>query len=288
MGQTTPNISIYIPAAGETNYDASFASGMVNIDQHDHSGAPNKGVPITTTGIADGSVTYAKLNPNVVDVTSGLGTHTGGLANQITTTGLLLALAQLGVNGILAKNGTTVNARTITGTANQVAVANGDGVAANPTLSLPSTIYTNISFDSGVNTLSSYTTGTFTPQLAFGGASVGLTTSSSIGKYWKIGSVVYLNIIITLTNKGSSTGVATITGIPGPLTSANDGFFNVFADKSKINTYPAGCTFLSHEINPNSNDIVLGAQGAANRTSLLDTNFANTDEVQLSGFYWVA
>ena len=31
--------------------------------------------------------------------------------------------------------------RTITGTSNQITVANGDGISGNPTLSLPSTIY---------------------------------------------------------------------------------------------------------------------------------------------------
>lgn len=62
MGVVTPNMGIYIPSAGETNYDAPFSSGMVNVDQHDHTGGPNKGVPIGTGGIADGSVTFAKLN----------------------------------------------------------------------------------------------------------------------------------------------------------------------------------------------------------------------------------
>lgn len=136
MGQVTPNMSIYIPAAGETNYDASFEAGMINIDQHDHSGGPNNGVPIATSGIADGSITYAKLNANVVDTTSGLGTHTGGLANQITTTGLLLSLAGLATNGILSKSGTNVNTRTITGVANQTSVTNGDGVSGNPVVGL--------------------------------------------------------------------------------------------------------------------------------------------------------
>jgi hypothetical protein len=62
MGVVTPNMAIYIPSAGETNYDAPFSAGMVNIDQHDHTGGPNKGVQIGSSGIADGSVTFAKLN----------------------------------------------------------------------------------------------------------------------------------------------------------------------------------------------------------------------------------
>ena len=45
MGTITPNIGIFIPADGEQNYGSSFAAGMVNVDQHDHSGGPNKGPP---------------------------------------------------------------------------------------------------------------------------------------------------------------------------------------------------------------------------------------------------
>ena len=95
MGQTTSNISIYIPAAGETNYDASFANGMTNVDQHDHTGGPTKGVQISTTGLVDGSVTYPKLNANVVNTTTGLGTEAAPFENRITTTGLLKQLAQM-------------------------------------------------------------------------------------------------------------------------------------------------------------------------------------------------
>lgn len=287
MGQVTPNIGIYIPAAGETNYDAAFAAGMINIDQHDHSGGPNKGVPIGSSGLDDGSVTYSKLDANVADNTTGIGTHTGSLANQLYLLGLLSSIFNISTpGGLIVKDGTNAHARTITGTANKVTVTNGDGVSGNPTITLPSTIYTNISFDSGTTTLSSYATATFTPTLAFGGASVGITyaVNGNIGKYWKIGNVVYFNIIITLTSKGSSTGAATIQGLP--FTSANDGFFNVISDISKVDNYPAGCTFLSHEIDPNTTHVNLAAVGAGNRTALLDTNFANTDEIQVSGFYW--
>lgn len=73
MGQVTPNISIFIPTAGETNYDASFASGMMNIDQHNHTGSPTGGALISTTGLTDGSVTYKKLNANVADTATGIG-----------------------------------------------------------------------------------------------------------------------------------------------------------------------------------------------------------------------
>ena len=72
MGQTTPKMSIYIPSNNETGYATSFAVGMNNIDQHDHSGAPNKGVPIASNGILDGSVTAIKLNADVLSSGGGL------------------------------------------------------------------------------------------------------------------------------------------------------------------------------------------------------------------------
>ena len=55
----------------------------------------------------------------------------------------LTALAGLSSNGIVARTGSgTAAARTITGTAGQVIVSNGDGVSGNPTLSLPQSIAT--------------------------------------------------------------------------------------------------------------------------------------------------
>lgn len=162
MGQTTPNMSIYIPAAGETNYDQSFAAGMVNIDQHDHTGGPNKGVPISTGGIADQSITYQKLNANVTDPTTGIGTNVGPLANQIIALGILKNLYQLPTStGFISKNGSAVAARTFQGTSNQIAIANPDGVAGDPTFSIPAPLLVpnNPSFQAYVTTTQAMVTG---------------------------------------------------------------------------------------------------------------------------------
>ena len=51
------------------------------------------------------------------------------------------ALAALGSNGMIVRTGPgAVAARTITGTANEISIANGDGVAGNPVASLPSAL----------------------------------------------------------------------------------------------------------------------------------------------------
>lgn len=66
MGKRTPNMSIYKPSSGETVYDPAFSNGLDNIDNHDHSGAPNKGVQIGTAGIQDGSITPDKLSEEIL------------------------------------------------------------------------------------------------------------------------------------------------------------------------------------------------------------------------------
>lgn len=131
---TTPNMGIYIPTAGQTNYDQAFRAGMLNVDQHDHSGAPNKGVPISSAGIAAGSITKDKLNTNVVSLGEGLAID-GANPNALIADGLLNALYKLNVTGIIARTGAgTVAARTITGTANRVTVSNGNGVSGDPAI----------------------------------------------------------------------------------------------------------------------------------------------------------
>lgn len=64
------------------------------------------------------------------------------------------AIDALATPGLIARTGAgTAAARTITGTTNQVNVANGDGVSGNPTLSLPQSIDTGASVTFGGLTL---------------------------------------------------------------------------------------------------------------------------------------
>lgn len=134
MGQTTPYLGIYIPAAGETNYDQAWAAGMMNVDQHDHSGGPNKGVPISTSGLADFSVTYNKLNSNVADSSTGIGCQGPPFQNRLQALGVLqnlYVLANGGATGFVSMNGAVVNGRTFQNSST-VTWTNPDGIAGNP------------------------------------------------------------------------------------------------------------------------------------------------------------
>ncbi|MDP2706958.1 MAG: hypothetical protein Q8O70_05580, partial [Burkholderiales bacterium] len=70
-------------------------------------------------------------------------------AGTASTTNLIASASVIFQNlvGMLSSNGTTgVSARTLTGTANQIDIVNGDGTAGNPTFSLPSLLsFTNAS-----------------------------------------------------------------------------------------------------------------------------------------------
>ncbi len=191
MGQITPNMSIYVPAAGETNYDAPFLQGMLNVDQHNHTGGPDNGVPLGTAALQAGSVTYSILNANVVDTTTGLGIS-GSLPNQIVTTGILKsinALAPAGT-GFLAQNGLVANDRTFQDTAT-IHWVNPDGVAGNPSANVQPDLTTV-----GAMTIASLT--------VTGALSAGSITTSTISSYQNLGLSVPASTTVPLNTLGNN------------------------------------------------------------------------------------
>ena len=62
-----------------------------------------------------------------------------------------------------------------------------------------------------------YEEGSWTPVLSFGGGTTGITYSARDGSYTRIGRQVTVNFMVEMTSKGSSTGTATITGLPFPV-----------------------------------------------------------------------
>ena len=153
--------------------------------------------------IADGSITSAKLADDAV---------TGGkLANDISisTTG----------NIVTTGSGTITSAGLITASGS-VAIG-GTGSA---------------------NTLDDYEEGTFTPVLAYAtGGTTGIAYNNQIGRYTKVGRVVSIYYRIALSNKGSGTGNAYISGLPFTL--------------ANVTQYPAAYG-LHHDVNSGSGNSV--------------------------------
>lgn len=55
---------------------------------------------------------------------------------------------------------------------------------------------------------------TWTPALTIGGSTTGITYSSQLGRYQKVGNKVTLWVYIILTSKGVQVGTISVTGIP--------------------------------------------------------------------------
>lgn len=78
----------------------------------------------------------------------------GSTRTNVTLDSNLNAIASLGSNGLIARTGSgAVSVRTISGTSNQISVADGDGVSGNPVLSTPQDIGTSSSVTFGNVTL---------------------------------------------------------------------------------------------------------------------------------------
>lgn len=94
------------------------------------------------------------------------------------------------------------------------AAPTGTGVpvlATTPTLVTPVLgVATATSINFGGGALSTYFPGSYTPTVAFGGASVGITYSTNTGIYVRNGDLVTFAFAIVLTSKGSSTGTFTV------------------------------------------------------------------------------
>jgi hypothetical protein len=168
-----------------------------------YTGANNKLVLVngTSTALVFGPVPGALASRNTVSnvqwsgqnlqiVNGGTGANTASGAR--TSLGLqigsdvqaydatLAALAAFNTNGILTQTAAdTFTARTMTGTANEISVSNGDGVSGNPTWSLPSAL----TFTGKTVTGGAFTGGTWNSG-AIGGttpASGAFTTISATG-----------------------------------------------------------------------------------------------------------
>jgi len=125
--------------------------------------------------------------------------------------------------------------------------------------------------------LSDYEEGTFTPDLRFGGANSGMAGTFT-GNYTKIGRAVNVQVRIALSAKGSSTGVATIEGLP--FTSST--YPSAIIDPS--NTWVlTGAAFVGLA----STTLYLLQQTSTGRTTLSDTNLSNDSDLRLEVTYIV-
>jgi hypothetical protein len=126
---------------------------------------------------------------------------------------------------------------------------------------------------SDANTMDDYEEGTFTATLSFGGGSTGIIYANNTFAYQKVGNTVHITGYINITNKGSSTGDAVISGLP--FTS-----LNISAAYSSSGMHLNGVSFGGYPncfIPTNTTTISLyQCSDAGNATALSNSNFSNT------------
>jgi hypothetical protein len=127
-------------------------------------------------------------------------------------------------------------------------------------------------------TLDSYEEGTWTPVPQFGGGTTGITyTTSPTGNYTKIGNLVFVVMGFQFSNKGSSTGSFTVSGLP----------FAVGATASF--KHPNSVVNAHNMTNANKVYAALGAGTSLNYRRISDSNADSVpgdgDFQNNSGFY---
>jgi hypothetical protein len=141
---------------------------------------------------------------------------------------------------------------------------------------------TGTSINFGGTTLSTYIEGTCTLSLKFGGLSVGLTYAVQLCKYTQIGNLVHVDAHLALSAKGSSTGTATVTGLPVAESSTASRYQLVLARISASTFTGQGEGY----IDPTTPTVInLGVNNNGVTANLTDANFTNGSSIILSTTY---
>jgi hypothetical protein len=133
------------------------------------------------------------------------------------------------------------------------------------------------------NELDDYEEGTFTPTLQFGGASTGITYTLQSGLYTKIGRKVHVRVEILLSNKGSATGTAALTGLP--FTASSSAFA---ATVNAAGNFVFTNGYLNGGVTGNSATITLYNTPTSGGVVILsESAFTNTTGMRVDAVYYV-
>lgn len=128
-----------------------------------------------------------------------------------------------------------------------------------------------------------YEEGTYTPAVTFAGGSTGMTYGTRSGVYTRLGDVVFVTGLVTLTAKGSSTGTAGLSIPSSILGSATD------APGAGVVPYCANMSGLTSHVTlgmaASGGGFTLRDCGATGTAELDDTNFTNTSVFNFSATY---
>jgi hypothetical protein len=130
--------------------------------------------------------------------------------------------------------------------------------------------------------LADYEEGTWTPTLAFSGASVGITYGFQQGSYTKVGRLVTATCLFSLSSKGSSSGNAYIEGLPFATSST---YYAVGVIRISAITCSGP---IAVNTTPATTDLLFTTTSLLGVISVMtETNFSDTSSVMMTISYIV-
>ena len=165
-------------------------------------------------------------------------------------------------------------------------------IHSNGVTSIPSGVALGVgTANTASNVLDDYEEGTWTPAIKFGGNAASFATSLNVGFYIKIGHFVHWSFRTTITNKGSSSGNCSVTGLPFSCLGTTGNFGGAHIVFSQNWTADAGMSEEHNQcvIDSGSSSVMLrriATNGGFNSTT--NTQFTNSTQIIMKGEYRVS
>ncbi len=124
----------------------------------------------------------------------------------------------------------------------------------------------------------------FTPTIKLGGAAVGVTYTVQEGWYTKIGRRIFIDAIIALSSKGSSTGTLTIEGFPFAVSAVGSSvrYNSVVACQNMNAAWAPIQVFTAPAPGATNTAIFYTIAAGATLSNLTDTDITNTSVFRLA------
>ena len=223
---------------------------------------------ISATGVTSGIIRSSNSNGLGRNFSLGQTTSYGTLDVKISA-----------ASGGDATAGTAILGISSTGLAVTGAISATEIISANKGITFPATQVAS----ADANTLDDYEEGTWTPTILFNGANAGMTYSSQVGLYTKVGNLVTVCCRVYLSAKGASTGPANIGGLPFTSATAVIGYgATLWMNSVSYTGYPS-----SYVIQNSTRAQLSELTAAGVHTDLDNTNFSDTSLLIINASYRV-
>lgn len=192
-----------------------------------------------------------------------------------TTTGAFQSVADVATGSVLISGGTTALP-----SFSAFPQVSGLGIGA----SAGST--TGLTFD-GTSFLKNFVDSTaWTPSIDFATVTTGITYSTQVGYYTRIGNIVFITFNVTLSSKGAATGQLFLAGLPIAAGSKSSNF-NLIGFTSVTLTANYTSMYFSTTVSGTRAQAIQIGSGQA-LAQVTNTQIANTSAFVGQGFYFIS